>query len=269
MGEIGFGQTEKTCPYLGNFRYGQTLKVIDAPKCLLGYSLQTKMKKTLLLLTILASFTYGLVVGKYEVFPYRFISFIKNKSNIEGPRSDHQIQREELFKEYSPEADIVFLGDSITSQGIWNEFFPSYRIVNRGIGGETTSDIVKRLDTVLSTKPSKVFVMVGINDLAKDFSVRKIIKSYDLLISKLTENGINVIIQSTIQCSPTEKYVRSVNELNNKLKKLSESKKVKFLDLEELSSENGLDSKYTYDGIHLTSEGYIYWVKKIRPLLEG
>ncbi|MDB4806243.1 hypothetical protein OAG84_04570 [Akkermansiaceae bacterium] len=183
------------------------------------------MKKIILLLTIIASFTYGLAVGVYKIFPYCFILII-NKSNVEVPRSPVQIQREELFKEYSAKADIAFLGDSLTRGGIWNVFFPKYRIGNRGIEGDTTYNILKRVDTVLSTKPSKVFGMVGINDLSKDFSVQKIIKSYDLLVSELTENGIDVIIQSTIQCSPTKEYVRSVNELNNELKKLSESKKV-------------------------------------------
>ena len=62
-------------------------------------------------------------------------------------------------------------------------------------------------------------------------------------------------------------HVNAINDLNKSLFELSLSKGVSFLSLGELSRQEGLDIKYTIDGIHLTAEGYIYWVEKIAPSL--
>ncbi len=49
---------------------------------------------------------------------------------------------------------------------------------------------------------------------------------------------------------------------------MASEKKVRFLFLGELSSEDGLDSMYTTDGVHLTALGYTYWVDKIGEAIE-
>ena len=63
-----------------------------------------------------------------------------------------------LFKEFGDNADIVFVGDSITSNARWNEFFSGKAIYNRGISGDRTKDILSRIDTILSLNPKKAFV---------------------------------------------------------------------------------------------------------------
>ena len=62
---------------------------------------------------------------------------------------------------------VVFLGDSIT-QG-WNSLakvFPDFKVVNRGIGGDTTRGVLYRLNAdVLALKPTAVVLLIGINDI--------------------------------------------------------------------------------------------------------
>src|SRR5208283_263374 len=62
---------------------------------------------------------------------------------------------------------VVFLGDSIT-QG-WTalaKVFPDFKVVNRGIGGDTTRGILYRLNAdVLALKPAAVVLLIGINDI--------------------------------------------------------------------------------------------------------
>jgi hypothetical protein len=62
---------------------------------------------------------------------------------------------------------VVFLGDSIT-QG-WNSIariFPDIKVVNRGIGGDTTRGVLYRLNAdVLALKPAAVVLLIGINDI--------------------------------------------------------------------------------------------------------
>ena len=60
------------------------------------------------------------------------------------------------------EQEIIFLGDSITEQAEWPELLGSLRVKNRGIGADTTIRIIRRLDEVLSSVPSKVFLMAFI-----------------------------------------------------------------------------------------------------------
>ncbi len=53
--------------------------------------------------------------------------------------------------------EIVFLGNSITENGDWNELFKNKRIVNRGIGGDVCFGLLNRLDEVISSKPKQHF----------------------------------------------------------------------------------------------------------------
>ena len=50
-------------------------------------------------------------------------------------------------------ADIVFLGDSITHEGAWDEYFPDHIAVNRGIGGDTVEQVIERLGDRLTHDP--------------------------------------------------------------------------------------------------------------------
>ena len=66
---------------------------------------------------------------------------------------------------------IVFLGNSITQGGgDWNERYQCSNIVNRGISGDYTNGILKRLDEITFYKPTAVFLMIGINEFFADNS---------------------------------------------------------------------------------------------------
>src|SRR5690349_13279539 len=62
--------------------------------------------------------------------------------------------------------EIVFLGNSITERGEWQEILSGYRcpIVNRGVGGDNSFGILARMDEILAAKPKAIFLMDGIND---------------------------------------------------------------------------------------------------------
>ena len=53
-------------------------------------------------------------------------------------------------------------------------FFPTLAISNRGVAGDTSADILKRMDSLLSPDTKKVFIMLGINDIYKDISIDEI-----------------------------------------------------------------------------------------------
>ena len=65
----------------------------------------------------------------------------------------------------SRQVDVVLLGDSITWSGKWESRFPGVRLVNRGIPGYKTTNVLNELDATIALRPKKAFLMIGINDL--------------------------------------------------------------------------------------------------------
>ena len=61
--------------------------------------------------------------------------------------------------------EIIMLGNSITDGCEWSELFQNSNIKNRGISGDITEGVLYRLDEVTRSKPAKVFLLIGINDL--------------------------------------------------------------------------------------------------------
>ena len=217
-------------------------------------------------------FLYGLIVGKYEIFPYELMKYARNviapSDNSSTPKS---IERLELFRKFDSKADLAFVGDSLTAGGLWNEWFPNYLTINRGIGGDRTSDVTARLDNIVSAHPRRIFLMIGINDIHQYVSVSEILRNYGSIVDSLKAESLGVVIQSTIQCELREcgnRHVNSINTLNEGLSKLAAEKNVPFLFLGELSSKDGLNAIYTTDGVHLSALGYLYWKDKIRAHID-
>ena len=187
-------------------------------------------------------------------------------------KDDLQIRRNsryDIFRLSAPKPDVIFLGDSITEAGLFNEFFTSpAKIHTRGVSADTSSDIISRLEEVINLKPDTVFLMVGINDLNRGSSPIEIANNIKNIHDRLSEAGINVFIQKTIQCHPSRCSVtKKVNQLNEILS--SSYKSSKIIDLGNLNSTNGLSSELTTDGIHLSRKGYEEWLKHLRQNTNG
>ena len=114
--------------------------------------------------------------------------------------SKHYRIKVNQFKQEGPLPDnaIVMLGDSHSEYGKdWNRFFPNARkIINRGIIGDDSRGISKRLDQILPYHPSKIFFECGTNDLSHGWSVER------------SFQGIISIIDTILKtCPNTKLYV--------------------------------------------------------------
>lgn len=85
---------------------------------------------------------------------------------------------------YSHPTDVVFAGDSITAYCPWNELYPELSVKNRGIGSDSTTCLLSRLDSIIKTEPSKIFIMIGVNDFAYGYSVEEAYQNYLMIIVK-------------------------------------------------------------------------------------
>ena len=167
---------------------------------------------------------------------------------------------------------LVFLGDSLTEQGEWSELFNKPDILNRGISGDTTDGLLRRIDQVIASKPSTIFLMIGINDILNEKKPASIIaENYTKILNKIKslDPKITVIVQSILPINanlfPRRVDTTVIVSLNSQLQELAQEFFFPYLDLySKFSNEQDqLDSKYTLDGVHLTGQGYLLWKEVI------
>ena len=164
------------------------------------------------------------------------------------------------------EDEIIMLGNSITDQALWTEIFNDLRVKNRGIGGDDTDGILERLEEVTNRKPSKIFILIGTNDLAYGKSSAHVISNYQIILDRIAESSpqTKVYIQSVL---PTEDAIHTsrlntdIIEINRMLRELAEKRKLTYIDLftEFASPDNKLNLEYSIDGLHLNGKGYDLW----------
>lgn len=162
---------------------------------------------------------------------------------------------------------IAFLGDSLTQEGRWDEFYPSNEIANFGISGEKSEEITSRIDEVIEWNPSKIFLMMGINDLGDGLNLITILENYKIIIDRVKEvKNTELFVQSLLPTNET--MFKSSNfdgmkilEVNFHLRDLCEKEKITFVDLYTAFSTYTyqLIKDYTNDGLHLNEAGYSVW----------
>ncbi|APM39036.1 GDSL-type esterase/lipase family protein [Clostridium kluyveri] len=169
---------------------------------------------------------------------------------------------------YSGHGKIIFLGDSLTDIAEWNELLNNPNVLNRGISYDTTSGALNRISEITRLKPSKIFIMLGINDIGKGLTSRNIISNYSKILESIKENSPNttIYIQSVLPINKdlfkTTTNSKEIIELNNSLKELCKNFDIKYIDLYSLftlPNENKLYKEYTVDGLHINGKGYIVW----------
>jgi len=190
-------------------------------------------------------------------------------------------QRYTLFKNLpQTKGDIIFIGNSITDGGEWSELFNDIRVKNRGISGDFSAGIINRIDEVAQRKPSKIFLMIGVNDLARNISPDSVVKNILLIASYLKQEtpSTKLFVQSILpvndiygKFSGHTVKGEQINLVNEKLRQLAAENKYIFIDLyTAFSNENGkLKPELSNDGLHLKGEGYLLWKHLVFPYVYG
>ncbi|NCD70198.1 GDSL-type esterase/lipase family protein [Mucilaginibacter agri] len=191
---------------------------------------------------------------------------------------EHTQQRLDVFaKEPVTTGHVIFLGNSITEMGDWKKVLNDTTIVNRGIGGDITFGVLKRLNDIVRRKPSKLFILLGINDIGKDIPDAVIADNYLKIVNIIHAQSpaTQIYVQSILPLDPThdrfpqhydkQEHVISVNKL---LKANATVGKYTFVNIHSLflNSEGRLDSKYTIEGLHLKPEAYVVWAAYLKKM---
>ena len=169
------------------------------------------------------------------------------------------------------ERRVVFMGDSITEE--WSNLYPEYftekGYINRGIGGQTTPQMLIRFKPdVVDLKPEIVVILAGTNDIAGNtgpsnakmitdniFSMAEIAKAYQM---KVVLSSILPVYEydwaREIKDPPS-----TIQAVNDALKQYASDQGLIYLDYfsSMVDERQGLNSDYTSDGVHPNESGYI------------
>lgn len=171
--------------------------------------------------------------------------------------------------------DVVFLGNSITFWANWSELLGDLRYKNRGIPGDITFGVLERLDEVIQGRPAKVFILIGINDLARNTPDSVILQNYRRIVRRLKTGSPNtrLYFQTLLPTNDTFQKLKNhyhkeehIRYLNSALKEMAPAEGFEVIDLHtHFVDETGkLKKEYTWDGVHLTLAGYQKWVEVLR-----
>ena len=169
------------------------------------------------------------------------------------------------------ERRVVFLGDSITELWDLARWFPGGGYINRGIGGQTTGQMLARFrQDVIDLHPAVVVILAGTNDVAGKtgrMTLDQIEKNYTSMAERAREQGISVIFSSVL---PVHFYSLAalknlllrppgkIRALNAWLQQYCSTHGLVYLDYySAMIDERGLLRKeLARDGVHPNEAGY-------------
>ena len=187
-------------------------------------------------------------------------------ANLEKYRSEN----EKLKTNKNHARKTVFMGDSITEgwKDLNPKFFSKNNFINRGIGGQTTPQMLIRFKPdVIHLDPDLVIILAGTNDIAGNSgpsSVNMILDNIFSMAEIARCNDINVFLCSIlpVYAYPWNDKIKDVpkiiSSVNSQLKKFAKYNELTYVDYysEMVSDNHGLESIYAHDGVHPTKDGY-------------
>lgn len=246
-------------------------EVVPVPKVDDVYEEKNKSTLIIVLLTIACLFFISFIAYHYLFFDH------SEKVKV--------VTKKEEVVEKVVDNNYLFLGDSITEQYDLKEYYEDYPVVNSGVSGDFTSSIVENMKKrVYDYNPSKVFLLIGINDLRNGKDVSEIVSNTKEIIELIKENRpySEIYLESIYPINKTDDdkisdSVRDIEfdnekiiEVNDLLKDLAKDEKITYVDLYNklIDDDGNLNISYTKDGLHISSEGYECITKELMKYIK-
>lgn len=191
------------------------------------------------------------------------------------PRQSTEIGWINSLKSLKINADVCFIGDSITCNGRFEDYFSDKTVCNLGRGGDLILGITERLNMVEAVNAKQIFIMGGINNLLAGGSADSIYGNYEVLLKQIIEKFPNseIYVQSILPinqsiCKNTTNDI--VKQSNKKIQELCEQMNITYIDLYSLyvSDDDNLSNLISKDGIHIMEESYETWYMQIEKYIK-
>ena len=170
----------------------------------------------------------------------------------------------------SPE-DVVLLGDSIVAGGEWAEIAPGARIRNRGIGGDQSGDLLKRLGPIAKGRPCKLFVLIGTNDLGAGVAPDRILHNLESIVDRVRDATPQTRVYLHELFPRDATYAKRIRSLNTEIRRIAEARSLPVVRVfDRFADETGaVRPDLTYDDLHLSGQGYRHWYTLLEPHLHA
>jgi len=172
---------------------------------------------------------------------------------------------------------ILFIGSSsFTKWTDVQDYFPTYKIINRGFGGSELTDIIRYAnEVIIPYQPKQVVIYCGENDLASSDTVtaQMVLNRFKKLFTIIRKNNPSVSVAFvSLKPSPSRRHLWPKMIQANQLIKnyLSTKKKTAFIDVyNKMFNRDGtvMQDIFIEDNLHMNAKGYAIWQKAIEPYL--
>jgi lysophospholipase L1-like esterase len=184
---------------------------------------------------------------------------------------------------------VYFEGDSITRRwgatdypallANWRENFFGWNAANFGWGGDSTQNILWRLNNgeLDGVHPKVIVLLAGTNNVgntmppggddAKAAAITRGLKAIlDLMQTKAPE--ATIILTGILPRNDNIAVMSTINKVNDNLAKSADGKKVRFLNINNklADSDGRLFDGVAGDKLHLTVKGYQIWADALKPI---
>jgi lysophospholipase L1-like esterase len=175
---------------------------------------------------------------------------------------------------------VVFLGDSVTEywgsrSGKW---FDETRWINRGIGGQTTSQLLLRESAdALSLHPKAIVLEGGSNDMRLGFTPEEIREQFLTMGELAQANHVAVFVETmtpTCDCFRPLSGLRTVErirQLNDLIASMCKQRRWTLIDVNSpLADSSGhMRKELTVDGVHPNDAGYSLMSPRVEEALHA
>lgn len=177
----------------------------------------------------------------------------------------------------------LFLGDSITDYYDLDKYYEGYKVVNSGISGNQTSDILDDLQKrAYAYNPSTIFLLIGTNDYIHNKKEDETVNNIKEIVEKLNKNLPNakIYLESIYPVNNTDdkkiskpmvsiRNNTSIKKINSELKKYCNDKNCTYLDMYSLleDKDGNLKLEYTKEGLHMSDKGYEVITKELKKYM--
>ena len=243
----------------------------------------TKPKKTIIMKNNIDILMYFIFIT--VIFILSLLLVNKNELNDKMSNTNKEINKELNALKVSNKnyTNYLFLGDSITDYYDLDKYYEGYKVVNSGISGDQTSDILDDLEKrAYVYNPSTIFLLVGTNDYIHNKKEDETVNNIKEIVEKLNKNLPNakIYLESIYPINNTDdskiskpmvgiRTNDSIKKINSELKQYCNDKNCTYLDMYSLleDKDGNLKLEYTKEGLHMSSEGYEVITKELKKYM--
>ena len=223
-----------------------------------------------------------------EFFRERFISMLESE----------KIKKAENYKTLNAHAQkgaVLFTGSSLMEQFPICEIAASAGIsktvYNRGIGGYTTDDFIRNIDTVLlDLQPSRVFINIGTNDMTDrvygERWMEHLFENYETIIRTALDRipGVEIFLMAYYPTCPhlpslTDhdrellklRTKENIGECNRRVALLAEKYEQHYIDANAglTDSNDETRQEFSVDGVHMYASAYEVIFNNLKKYIEA